>query len=109
MKISLRLFVECANSSEAQEILAQLASVLSTFDLSLKSAPKQYWKIPTLFEFPYELSPGTRDDYEKIVKSCGTGWLHMDDKFEPCSVWNRSEQGMLFIDEVTWAEVMLLA
>jgi hypothetical protein len=109
MKLYLRLFVECSNFPEARVIATRLSETLSKFNLSMANMPKQYWKLPELFEFTYELPAATQEDYDTILKCDGSdGWLHLDDKTEPCSVWNRSEGARLFIEGVTWAEVMLL-
>jgi hypothetical protein len=108
MKLYLRLFVECSNLHEAHDMAARLCGPLSKLHLRSADEPKIYWKIPELFEFSYQLASATREDYDRVVSGGGNGWLHMDDLLEPCSVWNRSEGTMLFIDGVTWAEVTLM-
>jgi hypothetical protein len=108
MKLYFRFFAECRDLHEAHDISARLCAPLSAFHLAPSSEPKAYWKIPELFEFRYELQSAAREDYDKVV-SCGNGWLHMDNQFELCSVWNRSGGEKLFIDGVTWAEAQLVS
>ena len=109
MKLHFRLFVECSDSHEASVLAARLSEMLSKFDFSLAKPPKQYWKIPELFEFKYGLAVATQESYDRIL-ACNSrdGWLHLGDNAEPCSVWNRTKGTKLLIESVTWAEVMLV-
>lgn len=107
MKLFMRMFATCENDEFAQEISASIADSLSTFSPKIFSAPKQYWKIPRLFEFTFTVSPATQDTFKTIIASCENGWLHMVSENDLSSVWNRSESEIFLVPVVEWAEVSL--
>lgn len=108
MELFLRVFANCENLHQGQEMLARLTTSLHDFSPSVSSSPKPYWKIPELFVITFSLSPPTQDAFQDIMNLCDVGWVKTESEFDRSSVWNRTSGQQFLIPEVSWAEIALI-
>ena len=109
MRLFLRLFADCKDAEIASTISQLLCSALSPLAAKVFSSPKQYWKIPTQFEFTFTFTPPTEDAFQKLISLASLGWHLSDTDSEPCAVWNRTNGSVFLIPEVSWANIELHA
>jgi hypothetical protein len=105
----MRIFATCENAQSAHEISTAITDCLRDFSPEVFSEAKQYWKIPSFFEFTFTVSPANQETFRLIIASCENGWLHMSNENDTSSVWNRSENSTFLLPDIEWAEVSLHA
>lgn len=103
----MRVFATCKNTQLAHEISLAIVQSMRGFSLEVFSEPKPYWKIQTMFEFTFTVSPANQDTFRSIIASCENGWMHMGSENDASSVWNRIENSIFLAPAVEWAEVLL--
>jgi hypothetical protein len=104
----LRIYANCVDD-EAAGLSAALESALIHYEPRLAAMPKQYWKMPELFEFTYRLSSPHRDIWDELVAQRPSGWHVVDDSEERSAVWNRAADQVFLAPAVRWAELAGLA
>jgi hypothetical protein len=107
MELFVRLLANCESADLAAVISQRIKIVLSRFGGEEASLPKRYWKLPHLYEFTYSLRPATRAAFEEVLSCSSGGWHHAKGETEFSSVWNRAQDHVFLIPEVSWAEVQL--
>jgi hypothetical protein len=106
MALILRIFAECGSGERAAEVGRDLAAALAAFRPVASMEPARYRKLPELFEFSFDLSPGTRATFDAVLARAADGWVHTGDEEHGSSVWNRPPGGMLLSPAVRWAELI---
>jgi hypothetical protein len=101
------LFADCESAEVASGISARLREALLQLNPEAFLPPKPYWKLPHLFEFTFTFSPPTEAQFQLIVSSPSGGWLHSVSGAERSSVWNRAQDQIFLLPEVSWANVEL--
>ena len=107
MKLLLRVFADCESAAVAHDIGSQLGFSLSRFSPEAQIKPRPYWKLPHLFEFAFSLTPATEVSFQAIIAASSGGWSHSGSAGELSSVWNRRQDHVLLVPEVSWAEIQL--
>ena len=107
MALLVRLLANCESVEVAIAVSRRVASILARFGGEEASPPKQYWKMPELYELTYELCPATSAAFEEILSYSRGGWHHLPGESERSSVWNRTGDFVFLVPEVCWAEVQL--
>jgi hypothetical protein len=108
VKFFLRVFADCESHEAAQALAARMLLALSSFSPIAAAAPKQYWKMPHLFEFTFTLFPATEASFQAVVSSFSGGWHHLESQgSEHSSVWNRKNDHAFLVPEVSWADLQL--
>jgi hypothetical protein len=69
--------------------------------------PEPYWKIPHLYEFSFVLSPPNEISFQSVIAGSPDGWSHSGSGNQLSSVWNRRQNQIFLIPEVSWAEIQL--
>jgi len=100
----LRIYADCI-SDEAPSLALAIESALIHYEPRPAAAPKEYWKIPELFEFTYRLSSPTRDIWDELVSQRAGGWHIVDDSEDRSAVWNRGPNHVFLAPAVRWAEL----
>jgi len=100
----LRIYANCADH-EVPSLARVLESALIHYEPRPVAAPKQYWKMPELFEFTYRLSSPHRDIWDELVAQRPSGWHVVDDSDERSAVWNRGADHVFLAPAVRWAEL----
>lgn len=106
MALILRIFAECGNGEQAAQLAGDLAATLAGFRPVASMEPERYRKLPELFEFSFDLSPGTRATFDAVLARAADGWVHTGDEEHSSSVWNRSPGGVFLSPAVRWAELI---
>jgi len=106
MALILRLFAECGSRERAEELDGELAAALAAFHPAASMEPARYRKLPELFEFSFDLSPGTRATFDAVLGHATDGWVHTGDEEHVSSVWNRAPGGVFLSPAVRWAELI---
>jgi len=106
MALILRIFAECGSGERAAGVGSDLAAALAAFRPVASMEPERYWKQPELFEFSFDLSPGTRATFDAVLARAADGWVHTGDEEHRSSVWNRPPGGVFLLPAVTWAELI---
>lgn len=109
MKLDVRLFIECSDDAEAQEILSSLCRLLSDFSPTPEITPSRYWKMPNLFEFSLDLGAASMDSFHRLVALEPEGWVHGGEHPDLWSVWNRKEGASFLLPGARWAEIQFTA
>jgi hypothetical protein len=107
VKLFLRTFTNCENQETAQTIEARLILALTAFSPEAAARPKPYWKIADQFEFTFVLSPATEVSFQAIISASSGGWQHLEVGAELSSVWNRKNDHVFLVPEVSWAGIDL--
>jgi hypothetical protein len=107
VELFLRLFADCESAEVASEIARRLHVALSQLNPEAFSPPKPYWKLPQLFEFTFTLVPPTEAQFQLLISSPPGGWSHSGSEAERSSVWNRAQDQVFLLPEVSWANVEL--
>jgi hypothetical protein len=100
----LRIYANC-NDDEVSSLAASIEMALIHYELRPAAAPKQYWKMPELFEFTYRLSSATRDIWDELVTQRPGGWHVASDSDDRSAVWNRGADHVFLMPAVRWAEL----
>ena len=108
VRLFLRVFANCESAQVALGLAQRLALAVSRVGLEQASRPRQYWKLPHLYEFTYARSPATTGSFQDVVSGSPGGWEHSSCGSELSSVWNRSADLVFLVPEVSWAEVQLM-
>lgn len=106
MALILRIFAECESGERAAAVASDLAAALAAFRPVASMEPARYRKLPELFEFSFDLSPGTRATFDAVLARAADGWVHTGDEEHGSSVWNRSPGGVFLSPAVRWAELI---
>jgi hypothetical protein len=107
MKLFLRVFADCWGEEYSINLSNRLQFGLSKFSPSLAKPPKPYWKMREKFEFTYLLSPANVANFNQIIQLSSSGWNHIESGEELSSVWNRRNDNIFLLPEVSWAEIQL--
>ena len=78
---------------------------LVLFEPTPAARPRQYWKMPELFEFTYRLSSQTRNIWDELVVQPSGGWNVFGDSEDRSAVWNRGDDHVFLAPAVRWAEL----
>lgn len=100
----LRIYANCVDD-EVAGLSGALESALIHYEPRPTATPKQYWKMPELFEFAYRLSCPNRDIWDELVVQRPSGWHVVDDSDERSAVWNRGADQVFLMPAVQWAEL----
>ena len=84
---------------------AAIEVALVLFELTPAAVPRQYWKMPELFEFTYRLSSQTRNIWDELVALPSGGWEVFGDSEDRSAVWNRGDDRVFLAPAVRWAEL----
>ncbi len=106
MALILRIFAECESGELAAAVASDLAAALAAFHPAASMEPARYRKLPELFEFSFDLSPGTRATFDAVLARAADGWVHTGDEEHASSVWNRAPGGAFLSPAVRWAELI---
>lgn len=109
MTLCIRLFFHCGGDEEARQYLADICKTLSAFYPTSNELPKQYWKIPALYELYIQCGRADENAFQELIDFQPIGWTHGGDEYDRSSVWNWTD-GHHFLDtKVAWAEIQLSA
>jgi hypothetical protein len=100
----LRIYANCRDD-EAAAMASAIEVALVPFELTQAAVPRQYWKMPELFEFTYRLSSQTRSIWDALVAQSPGGWEVFGDSEDRSAVWNRSDDRVFLAPAVRWAEL----
>src|SRR5689334_22325221 len=89
LRLFMRVFADCASDEDARRLSGQISMVLSRLSPKQAAAPKQYWKLPHLFEFTYDLHPATEASFHEILSKAVGAWHHAASEGGMWSIWNR--------------------
>jgi uncharacterized protein YjbI with pentapeptide repeats len=108
---TINIKADCKSVEHSIRLLENLQTALNDFVYSRAHPPIQYWKMPELYDFTFDLKPTGMETFDSIIAAAKYGWsyLHADDEtieFDRSAVWNRSKGVSLFIPEVSWACLM---
>lgn len=100
----LRIYANCRDD-EAASVARAIESALVLFNPTAATRPRQYWKMPELFEFKYRLSSSTRNIWDELVSAPSNGWEVFEDPEDRSAVWNRVDDRVFLAPSVRWAEL----
>ena len=100
----LRIYANCRDD-EAAAIASAIEVALVLFEPTPAARPRQYWKMPELFEFTYRLSSQTRNIWDELVAQASGGWKVVEDAEDRSAVWNRGGDRVFLAPAVRWAEL----
>lgn len=106
MALILRIFAECGSGERAAAVGCDLVAALAAFRPVASMEPARYRKLPGLFEFSFDLSPGTRATFDGVLARAAEGWVHTGDEEHASSVWNRTPGAVFLSPAVRWAELI---
>jgi hypothetical protein len=107
LNLFLRLYANCDDASDADRLAGQIALALSAWGSSPTTQPRQYWKMPELYEFAVDLFPATVETFHAVHALASGKWHDDVQACERSSVWNRVADHSFLIPEVTWAHLEL--
>jgi hypothetical protein len=107
LKLFLRTYTNCENNEFSYDISARLVLALSHLSPEAAITPKPYWKMPDLYEFSFVLSPPNEVSFQSVIAGSPDGWSHYVSGNQLSSVWNRKQDQIFLIPEVSWAEIQL--
>ena len=107
-RVFLRIYANCDHADQATQLAEAIERALVLFEPVVAAPPKQYWKIPELFEFTYRLSSATSDILSELVSDTQDAWKISGRGDDRSAIWNRAADRSFLIPPTRWAEIAVL-
>ena len=101
----LRIYANCRDD-EAAAMASAIELALVLFEPTPTAKPRQYWKMPELFEFTYRVSSQTWDVWDELLAQPSGGLEIAGDSEDRSAVWNRGDDRVFLAPAVRWAELV---